>query len=317
MNIYILTFIFLLNSKVFSKEPYPYASKNKITLRSDYIAKCMMSGLNTDANTIYPDQIYRNNYRSKNKGYSNYYPPTCAYDQNEFFTKYLMISEHRICDYESGQEKKLREWIIQQEDNSIDPVLIFKKSIELNQGHIFNTLLTIHQLLRNEARWRSKRYYFYKTNEKENAKFWRKFIDIRGDLSERDNEFEGDHEGSWYRIWGIALYRLSLEDKVDIQCGESAKPNTFNSFKSSLVGISAELSKYLFDAFGGYKAGADRPGKSRINNFGSKLGSEIIKLSSGVALSEEEKKICNDKKYIFKHFGFSPNPPTPDNSNNH
>lgn len=288
--------------------PYKYPSSRRITFRPDIMSKCMYSGLSRNPTTLKPDEWYSNHYRKKGS-----YTAECEFT-HENFLKYLQISEFRSCDYETGKEDDLRDWVLSQNDNSIDPVVIFRKSFELNKGHIFNTLLTIHQLLRNEARWRSKRYYFYNSSVQDEAKFWNKFIDIRGDLSEREEEFEGDHQGSWYRIWGIALYRLSLESLQKDRCDDSSDPNFKNTFVSNVVGISAELIKYLFDAFGGYSAGADRPGKSRLNNMGSELGTELIRNSGKNVISEVERDDCKNKKYIFRHYEFSPHPPKPDKS---
>lgn len=41
--------------------------------------------------------------------------------------------------------------------------------------------------------------------------FYNKLIDIRGDLKERGTAFHGDHKGTWYRIWGMMLYRLAIQ----------------------------------------------------------------------------------------------------------
>jgi hypothetical protein len=312
MKASICLLVLLLDIMLYAKEPYPYPypSSRRISLRPDVMTKCMMGDLSLDSNTIFPDEYYSNNYKKKN----SWFPAECRYSQNYLFTKYLSISKDRHCDYETGKEPDLKKWIIAQPENSIDPVNIFRKAIQINEGHIFNSLLTIHQLLRNEARWRSKRYYHYSSSAKLEAQFWNKFIDIRGDLSERGEGFEGDHQGSWYRIWGIALYRLSLVEKEKLNCNEELESTSLNTFKSSMVGIAAELSKYLLDIFGGYKAGADRPGKSRVNNTGSKVGTEIINLASGLKLSEDEKNKCLKKDYIMREYNFSPHPRKVDKS---
>jgi len=270
----------------------------------------MLGDLSLDGNTIFPDKYYPNNYRKKGK----WFPAKCLYSQSYLFTHYLQIKKKRECDYQTGKEGKLRKWILTQPDNSIDPVAIFREAIEINNGHIFNTILTIHQLLRNEARWRSKRRYFYFSDEKSEAEFWNKFIDIRGDLSERGEGFEGDHAGSWYRLWGIALYRLSLVEKKELSCGEQLGSSGFNTFKASMVGIAAELQKYIFDFLGTYSSGGDKAGKARMNNTGTKMGTEMINLAAGFRLSEAEKKKCLKREYIMRRHHFSPFPRKPDKS---
>ncbi len=304
---YIISVIFPFSFSTLAK--YPYPANRSITLRPDIMAKCMMGNLVVDTRTIYPQDSYPNNYRNKGGNY----PKECQYTHNAFWD-YLTTSDiNRTCDFETGNENELKKWILSQRDNSIDPVSIFRKSMEINNGHIFNSLLTVHQLLRNEARWRSTKYYHYSSSAQEEDIFFRKFIDIRGELKERGEGFEGNHQGSWYRMWGIALYRISLVDKKsDINRCTKLKPNPINSFKSSMVALLAELAKYIHDITGSRGSDSDRQGKARINNMGSKMGTEIIRLSSGLRLNSKDKDNCLNKKYIMarEHY-YSPSPPSP------
>ncbi|MBI3555442.1 MAG: hypothetical protein HY074_04165 [Deltaproteobacteria bacterium] len=131
---------------------------------------------------------------------------------------YLAGESGRSGDYISGHEEELKTWILSQPDNSIDPVTIYQKSLGLNEGNIWNALLTIHQLLRNNARWWASSRYFYSSSKENQEAFFNKFIDIRGDLTDRGSGFSGDHYGSWYRLWGIMLYRISeIDDALAIK----------------------------------------------------------------------------------------------------
>lgn len=200
----------------------------------------------------------------------------------------------------------MREWILTQKDNSIDLLKIFKYSLSLNHN-AFDALITIHQLLRNEARFKNKEYYTYQSTEEAANLFWSKFVDIRGDLNESNPQNEGDHRGSWYRIWGMMLYRLNLDqpEKIVIEpktCNCTIKKftnSTLRNFKSSAVAISAELYKYLMDAVGTkYKAGGDRPGKSRINTAGSQIAGNIIDHIDDDHLPNSAGPECSSDKYL-------------------
>lgn len=126
--------------------------------------------------------------------------------------EYLQASPFRDFDYFTGFEPHLKAWVLAQMDYSIDPIQIYSHSLALNSGNVWGAILTIHQLVRNMARYNEPRRYFYKeTNREESAAFFNKLIDIRGDLEERGEPFLGDHRGTWYRIWGMMLYRLAWE----------------------------------------------------------------------------------------------------------
>ncbi|MGZ3694159.1 MAG: hypothetical protein ACXWQO_08155, partial [Bdellovibrionota bacterium] len=134
------------------------------------------------------------------------------------FMHYLSGRE-RKCDYVSGQEEELKKWITAQPDNSINPLALYRQSLTLNQGNIWNALLAIHQVMRQEARFYDYVRYNYKGTAAESEAFFNKFVDIRGDLKERGGSFTGDHAGTWYRIWGAMLFRLMPFDKTDFQLG--------------------------------------------------------------------------------------------------
>lgn len=133
--------------------------------------------------------------------------------------EYLAAKDWRKCDFSTGHEEDLKKWVLSQPDNSIDMLKIFSRSLDLNGGNIKAALITIHTLLRNNARFwdYNGTRYFYKTTPNEAKTFFNKFIDIRGDLAERGSNFVGDHKGTWYRIWGAMLGRLILYTDSTLQ----------------------------------------------------------------------------------------------------
>jgi len=86
---------------------------------------------------------------------------------------------------------------------------------------LFEAILTIHQLLRNEARFYRSWIHDYPSTKPKMVAFFNKMIDIRGDLEERGSGFHGDHRGSWYRIWGTMLDYLSMVAPGDFRVGPS------------------------------------------------------------------------------------------------
>lgn len=133
------------------------------------------------------------------------------------FLQYLIGQHERACDFVSGQEDNLSRWVEAQADHSIGLVEIYDYSLKLNQGDIFNAVLTIYQLLRNNARWWDVNRYNYDSDPIRQRQFFNKFVDIRGDLKERGPSFHADHAGSWYRIWGAILFQLNRFDETTFQ----------------------------------------------------------------------------------------------------
>jgi hypothetical protein len=122
----------------------------------------------------------------------------------------------RIEPYTTGREEQLRQWVMRQPDASITPISILQASLELHSGNVWNALLGIHELLRNEARWFHRARYHYESTYAVQTDFFRRFIDIRGDLRERDRtRFTGDHSGSWYRIFGVLLGLLNMQGTAE------------------------------------------------------------------------------------------------------
>lgn len=278
--------------------PYPYPKPRRVMIHSDRMARCFAGAIAQvgDPRTLGPSSLYLNNFRTKDSFHTHY----CVFSSAKFLD-YLSIQPFRPCDYETGRESRLRDWILKQAENSVTPLSIFRKSLTLNDGHVFDALLTIHQLLRNEARWSSKRYYYYDSDEKKAGAFWAKFVDIRGDLKEKGEE--GDHRGSWYRIWGSMIYRLSLtEELAELDPTNDCLPksagtmaNTWADFSASIVSLAAELMKYIPDD---YKPGGDRSGKARINSAGSQIASYLISAVQQGNELDPDGKDCTEGKLL-------------------
>jgi hypothetical protein len=107
--------------------------------------------------------------------------------------------------YTTPSKIPLRRWVQIQADNSVTPVALFRESLRLANGDVFAALLTLHELLRNEARFENHSGYLsgYRSTREIRNRFFNKLIDIRGDLIERGGHYGGDHGGTWYRIFGI------------------------------------------------------------------------------------------------------------------
>lgn len=249
---------------------YRYPKNHVVTIDGKFLGACLRESMaNSRLPVSYSTRaIYSDNFR-KNK--------PCEMTPWQLMT--YLTAESARCDFETGREPALKAWILLQKDNSIDPVKIFETSLRLNNGRVFDAVLTIHQLLRNEARWWSTSYYKYSSNEKAADQFWNKFIDIRGSLAARnETRFNGDHEGSWYRIWGIMLPRLfdhanPTQTNVCARFGESVA----SSVMSRVRAVGAEASKYIFDLVPSvYRAGGDRRGKMLTNVAGADAGEILI-----------------------------------------
>ncbi|PKL75985.1 MAG: hypothetical protein CVV27_12585 [Candidatus Melainabacteria bacterium HGW-Melainabacteria-1] len=171
--------------------PFLYARNQTVEIDAKVLGQTMADAL---AKEIGPDKIV---FRGPDDNHDN-------------LRSYLAGSLDHL--HSTGQEEALRQWILQQPDNSIDPVKLMVESVKLNKGNVFRGLLTAHELLRNEARFDAK-YLRYDSNYERKAEFYNKLIDIRGDLSERDHKLNGDHSGTWYRIFGMQLY--TLDDMVN------------------------------------------------------------------------------------------------------
>jgi hypothetical protein len=199
-------------------------------------------------------------------------------------------------DYGTGNESSLRRLVLEAPDHSVDPVQIFGWSLALNHGAIFESILTIHELLRNEARFYRK-WVNYESNHEKMSAFFNKFIDIRGDLEERGDAFHGDHRGSWYRIWGAMLDYLAMVAPGKTISGKAADVcsktewNSIADIYGSITAIMAELAKPMIM----YGSEGDQR-KSEINQKGYDAISSMLK--PPVDPNPKLLKQCATRKYL-------------------
>ena len=93
----------------------------------------------------------------------------------------------------TGQETQLSNWIMQQKDGSVGPEDLFRTSYRLNAGDLYGTLMTAENVLSVGA--------FNK--DRQSSPWLEKLQYIRSDSSPH-----GDHFGSWYHFFGMAVYAL-------------------------------------------------------------------------------------------------------------
>ncbi|MGZ3844077.1 MAG: hypothetical protein ACXVCA_18455, partial [Bdellovibrio sp.] len=199
------------------------------------------------------------------------------------------------CEFETGKEGELRKWIMHQPDNSVDPLMLFKRSLLINRSNPFNAILTIHQLLRNEARYYKTNYYNYSSDPEKERLFFNKLVDIRGDLAERGGDSHGDHEGTRYRIWGIMLYRISSNTSANHAVCDSGFSNTYNDLKTSVMAVLAELLKTLSSKPLGDKR------KMEINLVGANIANSMIDSMRDPELLSDRVRLehlCDNRLYI-------------------
>jgi hypothetical protein len=240
---------------------YRYSKDHVVVLDGNRLGACLRNELAKRPVTFAVADFYQGNPRRHGQGFVCQMSNANLYD-------YLLASSDG-CDFQTGKEEALKKWILAQQDNSIDPVKIFSQALNMTNGKVFDAVLMIHQMLRNQARWWNTEAYDYSSTNEESSRFWNKFIDIRGSLSSRkDKPFEGDHEGSWYRIWGIMLYTLKQNDPKNCP---TVLSRVGTNLKAQGQAIAAEMVKYLFDAIpsSGVRHGGDRRGKMLTNTAGA------------------------------------------------
>lgn len=182
-----------------SRAPYPFPRSQRVRLDGDRLGDCLAQA------TLDYTSTPRLSRARMSRSYSS-----------DTFLAYLAADPQlRFRPYASGREEALRAWVMDQPDQSISPVSLYRSALELCEGNVWNAILTIHQLLRSEARWWDTRWYAYRSTYERQTEFFRRFIDIRGDLRERDRRrFTGDHGGTWYRIWGMMLgFLMEIDER--------------------------------------------------------------------------------------------------------
>ena len=186
--------------------------------------------------------------------------------------------------YKTGYEEELKKWMLKQKDNSIDPVALFKASMQINNQNVWNAVLAIHDLLRNNARYYHKSRYNYPTQRPEVEKLFNKLVDIRGDLRERGNGFGGDHFGSWYRIWAMMLVSLAVEPEhlKNQRCVSAGRFQIFHDISDEVQragykhGILFKIKDIETRSKGNRTDETDRAGKNELDSASVYAGNAIV-----------------------------------------
>ncbi len=93
----------------------------------------------------------------------------------------------------SGQEQQLKSWILQQQDHSVGISKLFEQSYKLNQGNLYQTLMTAENVLSDG--WIEPDRHLLPVQQK--LEYIRK-----------DSHPAGDNFAAWYHLFGIATYSL-------------------------------------------------------------------------------------------------------------
>ncbi len=166
---------------------------------------------------------------------------------------YLMGSprvQHR-----SYLEPALENWVREQPNNAIDPPAIFRQALSLAGGDVHGALLTIFELLKNNARFFNEVLVAWPSTYEMRREFFDHFIDLRGDLKERGGKFRGDHAGGWYRMFGMLLYSyhraissMSREDRLrPIDSGPLMGRWRLPQVRLTVTAVAAEVLKPLLN----------------------------------------------------------------------
>lgn len=277
---------------------YSYPHRGRLDISTDALGHCMALA----AAARGPVSFARDGMRDFSTGRA------CEYTFSNFLSYLVAGNGSGVpCSYSSGTEAELERWVRAQPDNSIDPVGIFRASLSINGGNAWLALLAIHRMLWNNARPGEMNY---PTTDQSRHAFFDKLVDLRGDLSELGGENRGDHAGTWYRIWGMMLFRLMLEDGTSLthkigaaaaQCetGGSLLPPEFLEVMAScsrwitatVVGSGAEWIKVL-----GYPEKDRR--KAEINRDGaSSMDAMLMRLRHPV-FRPGDSEACARRAYL-------------------
>jgi hypothetical protein len=134
----------------------------------------------------------------------------------------------------AGPEEDLRDFILKQDDLSLVPIEIFRKSYQLNQGNIYLSLLTIENVL-SEHWLHPKRHQLKQTNK----------------LKPIGKTFgsHGDVFGHWYHLFGMIYYAYAE-----------------GAFMAKLSGKTEALGSLVLSGFKGEAQ------ENRMNMLGAEVG---------------------------------------------
>lgn len=139
----------------------------------------------------------------------------------------------------TGQEKDLRNWMLQQQKGSIELHQLFGQSYKLNQGDLYSTLLCAENVL-------SEGLY---DPDRQDREVISKLSYLRSDSAPL-----GDNFGGWYHLFGAALYSLMRPE-----------------WKSSLCLKVEDMGSFILE-------GKD-PQEDHLNQVGKQLGIELKRIA--------------------------------------
>jgi len=160
----------------------------------------------------------------------------------------------------TGSEEKLILWILEQPAESITPEMMFRKSLQLNSGNVYLTILSIENIL-------SK---FWFTADRENTRINRRLKPFHNQLGSA-----GDKFGFWYHFFGLilqsycygkqsALFAFQIESLIsDILAKEPDYQEDYSGHYASLIG--AELRKSVERH--SYKSVISNPDSLKFENY--------------------------------------------------
>lgn len=137
----------------------------------------------------------------------------------------------------TGKEKILKNWILEQADESITLEKMFRQSYQINQGNVYLTLLTIENVL--SENWQNPERAQFLTTKK-----LKLFTNTVGN----DDRF-----GHWYHLFGVILYGYVK-----------------NGVNASFVGNMESLSSLLMKRQHEHQ-------ENRINTQGGKVGARLYR----------------------------------------
>ncbi len=136
----------------------------------------------------------------------------------------------------TGKEAPLHDWVMQQPDGSIEPAELFRQSYRLNDGDVYQTILTIENLL-------SRAWLVKERDQLEQTRKLRPIVHGVGP--------EMDTYGSWYHFFGTLLHGYST-----------------NGFSARMVAEIEALGSFGLD-------GKVERQETHINRSGSKVGARL------------------------------------------
>jgi hypothetical protein len=159
----------------------------------------------------------------------------------------------------TGKEEALKSWVVQQEKGSVELHTLFREAYRLSEGDLYSTLLCAENVLSEGL---------YLEDQRDHQEVTQRLSHLRSDSAPA-----GDKFGSWYHLFGAALYRLM-------------RP----SWKAGLaIAVENGGSKIL--------EGSD-PQEGHINKLGLKLGAGLKRIAEeGLAPEASLRPYVNTREF--------------------